>query len=270
MMASHCPAPSPLSTLDVLSLSLLPTSFSAVLFTDENGTAQVLKRTRDLRRIQEWMTDQDIVQVSGQCQPKHQPLTPAARSGLRALLPYDMEWLFHMGREVYLCCHRDDHWSFVGVVLALGRLPPPPPYMLESCHSESPVQTFQKPAALNMCSGSSRLFQNSSNQLNPLPWGLTQGPTHGPSMTSPTPPWVYKVTSRVGRTVHARHRTTSHLFLLPWPTKNMTAKCPIGGHPCFWDAVQIAAPLALHRALFTTFSFSGDIQEGPLARSCIS
>ena len=45
MMASHCSAPSLLSTLDVLGPSLLHTTFSAILFSDEDGAVRVLKRT---------------------------------------------------------------------------------------------------------------------------------------------------------------------------------------------------------------------------------
>ena len=47
MMASRCNVPSPLSTLDVLDPSILPTTFSTVLFTAEDCVDKVLKRPND-------------------------------------------------------------------------------------------------------------------------------------------------------------------------------------------------------------------------------
>ena len=46
MMVSRCPVPSPLSTLDVLGLPIMPTTFSAILFTGEDGVGRILKRTQ--------------------------------------------------------------------------------------------------------------------------------------------------------------------------------------------------------------------------------
>ena len=69
MMASHCPVPSPPPILDVLGLSILPTTFRAVLFMAEDGVARVAKWPRDHRRIHDWLKDQARVQINSQKQP---------------------------------------------------------------------------------------------------------------------------------------------------------------------------------------------------------
>ena len=125
MMASHCPVPSPLSTLDVLGSSLLPTTFSAVLFTGDDGGGRVLKRPRDLRRILEWLKGQGRVEINGQKQPGRQSLPPAARSGLRDLLPPDVEWLYHTGKEVYVCCRQGQPLEFCGGNMSHEEAPSP-------------------------------------------------------------------------------------------------------------------------------------------------
>ena len=199
MMVSHCPAPSLLSTLDVLSPSLLPTTFRAVLFTGENGSAWVMKWTRDLHHVQKWMRGHGKVQVSGQHQLGHQPLTPAARSGCRVLPPHDMEWLFHTGHEVYLCCCRRQPLEFRGGSVNL-RMAPSPVLL--------PAVILNSPSNIPKAGIAQQLFQifwtipegvqrvkSPTREMNPAP-------AQGPSMTSPTPPQVCKGTSRAGRTVY--------------------------------------------------------------------
>ena len=125
MMASHCPVPLLLFTLDVLGPSILPTTFSAVLFMGEDGVARVLKWPRDLWLIREWLKGQVRVQINGLKQPGRQTLAPAARSGLRDLLPPDIEWLYHTGKEVYVCCHRGRLLGFRGGDVSLLVAPSP-------------------------------------------------------------------------------------------------------------------------------------------------
>ena len=83
MMASHCPVPSPLSNLDVLGPSILPTTFSAALVTAEDGVGRVLKQPRDIWQICDWLKDHGHVQINGQKQPGCQALAPAPEVATR-------------------------------------------------------------------------------------------------------------------------------------------------------------------------------------------
>ena len=54
------------------------------------------------------------MQVNGQLQLGFQDLAPAARSGLKDLLPNDTECLYHTGKGVYVCCCRGRPLEFCG------------------------------------------------------------------------------------------------------------------------------------------------------------
>ena len=90
---AHCAVPLPLSILGVPGPSLSPSTFSAILFAREDRAVWILKRSRDLPKIQKWMQGHASVQLSGHQQPGCQPLLPLAYKSLLAILPEGVVWL---------------------------------------------------------------------------------------------------------------------------------------------------------------------------------
>ena len=113
-MTTHCTAPSPLSTLEVLGPGTSPLTFSAVMFAGEDGAARILKSSCDIPKNQEWMPRQASMQLSSYCHPGHLPLALSACDSLLAIVQESVERLYHMALQNYHCYCRGRPLEFHG------------------------------------------------------------------------------------------------------------------------------------------------------------